>query len=322
MALTGTMGIAAPLFVPLAISAGSVAGLALASVAGFAHNHHKLIAQYRSVDHHHPGTEGPPSESDFEPQATKSDLSKNEENNKVEQRIEPLTPTFFKSDEELEQLIKEGIPEKVYREPQSSAFLRNHPEKAFEFYTRAAACGHLQGIYDLGFCYLVGKGTESDLKKAAEHFERAATQGHVAAQYYLGELYWRNGGPENWPLALKWLKEASESKDTLYSGRAAESIGDYFNTDHNSKNFAIEWYEKAIAHYLLSSLNSASIGSCYEKMAKFDLAAQWYQASFDQGNRHVSYQLGLCYQQVEKFELAIEYLKKASCGLGIGGFSP
>ena len=312
MALTGTMGIAVPLFIPLAISAGSVTGFTLVSVAGFTYNRHKLIAQYRSVDHHL-GTEGPPSESDFEPQATKPDFSENE------QQIGPLTPTFFKSDEELEQLIKEGIPEEVYREPRSHAFFRNHPETAFEFYARAAACGHLEGIYDLGFCYLIGQGTESDVKKAAEHFERAATQGHVAAQYYLGKLHTGQGEiPKDWPVAFKWLQQVSESGDSFFSGMGAEAIGDYFNSTDDQPS-AIKWYEKAIKQYALSpdSLpdgfnyrRSANIGECYEKMEKFDLAAQWYQTSFNQGNQHISYNLGHCYQKMKKFDLAIQWFEK------------
>ena len=50
--------------------------------------------------------------------------------------------------------------------------------EAFEYLKLSAAQGFTHAIYQVGFCYVNGEGTETDLAEAKRWFERAAAKGH------------------------------------------------------------------------------------------------------------------------------------------------
>ena len=50
--------------------------------------------------------------------------------------------------------------------------------EAFEYLKLSAAQGFTHAIYQVGFCYVNGEGTETDLAEAKRWFERAAANGH------------------------------------------------------------------------------------------------------------------------------------------------
>ena len=53
--------------------------------------------------------------------------------------------------------------------------------EAFEYLKLSAAQGFTGAIYMVGFCYVHGAGTETDLAEARRWFERAAAKGHKEA---------------------------------------------------------------------------------------------------------------------------------------------
>jgi len=53
--------------------------------------------------------------------------------------------------------------------------------EAFEYYKLSAAQGFTDAIYRVGFCYVNGEGTETDLAEGKRWFERAAAKGHKDA---------------------------------------------------------------------------------------------------------------------------------------------
>ena len=61
--------------------------------------------------------------------------------------------------------------------------------KAFACFKEATNIEHAQAQYNLGVCYLEGKGTAQDYKKAVEWFEKAGEKGVKDAQYNLAEMY-------------------------------------------------------------------------------------------------------------------------------------
>src|SRR5262249_25593152 len=58
----------------------------------------------------------------------------------------------------------------------------------------AAEKGDAAAAFDLGGCYLEGKGVEKDQKQAFEWFKRAADKGHVAATSKVGSAYSEGAG--------------------------------------------------------------------------------------------------------------------------------
>lgn len=83
--------------------------------------------------------------------------------------------------------------------------------KAFHYYTLAAKQEHLNATFNLGLCYLEGKGTPIDVDKAAEYFFRAAQRGHARAQYHLGCLFVRGEGVgKSAKFAREWFASSAE----------------------------------------------------------------------------------------------------------------
>ena len=64
---------------------------------------------------------------------------------------------------------------------------------AFEYFTKAAELGDMDGHYELSCLYHQGKGVELDKKKGIYHLEEAAIGGHLYARYNLG-VYEHNAG--------------------------------------------------------------------------------------------------------------------------------
>lgn len=83
-------------------------------------------------------------------------------------------------------------------------------QRAFEWYERSAAEGHMPALYRLGQCYLFGRGVAQDERKGVECFEEAANQGHVFAKSRLARrrLVCDYGSVGGWVLYRLWCFKA------------------------------------------------------------------------------------------------------------------
>lgn len=88
------------------------------------------------------------------------------------------------------------------------------PEKAFEWYSKAAKTGDAKGQYNLGNMYMLGIGVEQrDAKVANEWFEKAANQGYVPAIYNLAVNYLYAHGGEYLPeKAFEMLQDTADKR--------------------------------------------------------------------------------------------------------------
>jgi tetratricopeptide (TPR) repeat protein len=57
---------------------------------------------------------------------------------------------------------------------------------AFQYFTKAAELGDMDGHYELSCLYQQGNGVEKDMNKLVHHLEEAAIGGHPLARYNLG----------------------------------------------------------------------------------------------------------------------------------------
>ena len=64
---------------------------------------------------------------------------------------------------------------------------------AVEYFSKAAAMGEIEALYNLSIMYQLGKGVEKDEKKKVYHLEEAAIGGHPDARYNLGNHEVRSG---------------------------------------------------------------------------------------------------------------------------------
>ena len=105
--------------------------------------------------------------------------------------------------------------------------------------------GNAYGQYDLGFCYLTGKGVEQDQREAAKWLRKAAEQGHDDAQYNLGVSYLQGlGVTKDEHDAVKWYRKAAEQGHV----HAQHSLGlCYYKGVGGEQNLreAVKWFRKA-----------------------------------------------------------------------------
>ncbi len=93
------------------------------------------------------------------------------------------------------------------REIGRKCHLEGDYEGAFQYYTKAAALGDMEGHYNLSIMYSEGQGVEKNEKKEVCHLEEAAIGGHPNARYNLGANEWNNGrydrAVKHWIIAAK-----------------------------------------------------------------------------------------------------------------------
>ena len=100
-------------------------------------------------------------------------------------------------------------------------------EKAFGLYFSAAKAGHTVSCYRTAMCCEMGIGTKRDPQKAMQFYRKAASLGDVASMYKLGThlTHYKSDGvgiimlrglfglPINTREAITWLKRAAENAD-------------------------------------------------------------------------------------------------------------
>jgi TPR repeat protein len=87
------------------------------------------------------------------------------------------------------------------------------PEKAFEWYSRAAEQEMAEAQLSLGALYQHGRGVLRDPARAAELYLGAAEQGVAQAQYNLAALYLGGDGvPYDRELGIAWLRRAAAQR--------------------------------------------------------------------------------------------------------------
>lgn len=155
-----------------------------------------------------------------------------------------------------------------------------------KYITYAYSNGYKEADYELGLCYLTGKGFPKDEKRAVEYLLRAVERGHSGAQYSMFECYYHGTGVvHNMEEAIR-LCELSANQGNVY---AQTALGKYI-LEHNLTKHATT----AVAY-----LNAAA----------------------DQNHANAAYLLGLCSSQgfgVPKDDsIAFSHWKRAA-DLGYG----
>ena len=228
-----------------------------------------------------------------------------------------------------------SIPRNIYSNGESVA---KDEKKAFRYYQKAAAQGHLWGMYNLSGCYVSGQGTDLDLLKAGEWLRKAAEGGLQEAINTLNEnpQFKDNLQVEKDPLTEEEAKSLYDAVDTksdsnslLELQKAAES-GDvwgmfYYARLYSISNSVESNYELAVQYYT-NAANAGNIkamnnlGLCYEhgNGVKQDCkeAAKWFRKASDAGNEVAMCNLGLLLKNgdgvKQDYSEAVKWYRKAA----------
>lgn len=84
--------------------------------------------------------------------------------------------------------------------------------KAAALFTRAATLGNTEAAVNLGFILISGNGAEKNSEKAMMYFEQAANNNNPTAQFMLGYAYYTGKlRPQNYTLAAELIKKAADA---------------------------------------------------------------------------------------------------------------
>ncbi|MDA7916336.1 hypothetical protein N9B94_03790 [Verrucomicrobia bacterium] len=94
---------------------------------------------------------------------------------------------------------------------QAGKGLNQDPDKAFDWYQKAAEQDLPLAQYNLGFCYYRGTGVKQDFQEALLWIGKAASQGFAIAQYAIAGFYYRGSGglPVNYDEAFFWYQKSA-----------------------------------------------------------------------------------------------------------------
>ena len=88
--------------------------------------------------------------------------------------------------------------------------VEKNPEKALEYFKKAAELGHTEAPGAMGFFYAAGLVVEKDDAKAAEWFQKGSDKGSAAAKYNLGKFHLDGrGGLSDAEKGLALMEEAA-----------------------------------------------------------------------------------------------------------------
>ncbi|RIA88464.1 hypothetical protein C1645_826327 [Glomus cerebriforme] len=135
----------------------------------------------------------------------------------VIQFFQRLRPSFKLPNREM---VNKQINDNGDQSGSSSDIRQLGVEKNVKSYKKASEKGHIDSIYDLGYCYQYGIGVEKDEIKAFEKYKEAAEKGHIRSINKLGYCYnYGIGTEKNEIKAFELFKEATEKGniDSIYN---------------------------------------------------------------------------------------------------------
>ncbi|WP_051908530.1 tetratricopeptide repeat protein [Candidatus Odyssella acanthamoebae] len=176
--------------------------------------------------------------------------------------------------------------------------------QAVEWYRKAAENNYAAAQYNLGQCYLFGKGVDKDLNQAVEWYRKAAENNHAAAQYNLGQCYlFGKGVDKDLNQAVEWYRKAAEQNHAA----AQYSLGwcyDHSIGVERDPREAVEWYRKAAEQNYAEAQYNLGICYAYGKGVEQDPkeAVEWYRKATEQNHAAAQYSLGWCYDHSKGVE--------------------
>jgi uncharacterized protein len=135
-------------------------------------------------------------------------------------------------------------------------------DRAFHWFSLAAAAGNAKGELQLGACYQYGLGTAPDPVKTVKYYRLAASQTNYVAMKCLGCVLMNGiGTPRDPETAKYWLTRAATEGG---NHRAMYDLGVYYQAkfpDTNAMSEAFQWYQRSAEQG--DALGCLELAGCY-----------------------------------------------------------
>lgn len=193
-----------------------------------------------------------------------------------------------------------------------------NPTLAFEYYSRAAAQGNIDGLYNRGLMLSQGVGCDKNTETARDCFEQGARQRDLRCLCSLGICYEYGIGCDiDYERAVECYSKAA---DRAYAA-AVNNLGGCYYYGHGvarDRKKALELFERAA---LFGDTNAMTrLGLCYESGIDCEKdikkAFGYFQRAAQNNNAIAAYKTALCYESgigVEvDFKKAFSYFELAA----------
>lgn len=186
-------------------------------------------------------------------------------------------------------------------------------KQTFYWAKKAADNKNPEGQYELGMCYLRGKGVDKDTKSAVRYFKLSAEKGFADAQYRLAACLEQGVGIDrDKDKAKEWLNKAVKQNNVdaiSYLGRC------YYNGTLMTQDYkmAVKYFQKVAD---TDSKAQFFLGECYrlghgvKKDTKLSL--DWFKKASAQGHSGAQVKIGEYYLDQQKNKEAFDYFSKAA----------
>ncbi len=180
-----------------------------------------------------------------------------------------------------------------------------NPTLAFEYYSRAASQGDIEGLYNKGLMLSQGVGCDKDAELARECFDMGARQKDMRCLCSLGICYEFGVGCEiDYERAVECYSQAA---DRAYAA-AVNNLGGCYYYGHGvarDRKKALELFERAA---LFGDTNAMTrLGLCYESGVDCEKdikkAFGYFQRAAQYNNAIAAYKTALCYESGEGVEV-------------------
>lgn len=157
--------------------------------------------------------------------------------------------------------------------------------KAVEWFAKSAEQGNMEGQNDLAKCYLTGDGIAKDERKAVELWQGIAEQNHIDAQFYLGLAYANeDSGLYDMSKAAKWWEKAAEQGLRGAQARIGDCYLQGTGVPQDTAK-AVQWLTKAAENGDVDAM--MELGNYYVKQntgeGVFE-SIKWFEKAANKGN--------------------------------------
>lgn len=155
--------------------------------------------------------------------------------------------------------------------------IKKDPQKAFEYYKKAADLGLAKSQGQIGVFYEEGLVVEKDLDEAIRWYKKSSAQGNAISQLNLGRIDYR---AKRYEQAFEWFQKSAKNGQPKAQGLLADMYADGEGVPINEEE-AFKWYLRAAENGNVFSQHNLAL--LYSKQGKYENALKWLKKSSNGG---------------------------------------
>lgn len=204
------------------------------------------------------------------------------------------------------------------------------PEKAVDYFKKAAESGLAEAQHNYGMACLRGDGIERNFADAVEWLSKSSAQGNSVSALRLGRMYLTGSGvPQDYAEAARWYRTGGSSLAEMIEESENGSLEKKFTLSTVLDETAENEYDLAEAFHMCMKAAeggfapaAAAVGKMYEwgrgTVKDYTEAVRWYTIAAENGSAEAMHDLASMYALgngvKQDYEAAVKWSEKAAIG--------